>query len=174
MSYRTLTFLFLLCALHPAFAEEKFTVDALQAKFAAASDLRLVNDVSDLPPDVVVMMNHIPWLQGQGLANFGDVWAIGDAPRPGLPVARHLFSGISKVLRATVFQTSAHAPRYWLLLTEKESTEYCLYELPAQNLATVQLNEIQFSLRPNKQGRPPRKIPECKHQSLVHEFQTLP
>jgi hypothetical protein len=75
----------------------------LQKEFASAKDLVLVNRVSDLPPDANSKLDHIPWLQGLRLADFGAPWGVGDSPAVGLPIGQHLFSGVSERLVAVVF-----------------------------------------------------------------------
>jgi hypothetical protein len=155
----------------PSARSYAFEPTALQKQFASARELQLVNAASTLPPDVREKLDHIPWLHRLGLAEFGGDWAAGDAPEANRPLGRHLFSGISTEIAAVVFQTHGQASHIRLLLAPRNSSEYCLFELPSQNIASVRLSEIQFLLRPPRASEPNRDAPRCHSQSTTKEFQ---
>ena len=145
----------------------------LQKEFASAKDLVLVNRVSDLPPDANSKLDHIPWLQGLRLADFGAPWGIGDAPAPGLPIGQHLFSGVSDRLVAVVFFTNAHFPQVRLLLAHRNDPEYCLFDLQLSQVGGLTLETVRWVARVGQRAAADAG-PVCSKQMTREEFRTSP
>jgi hypothetical protein len=145
----------------------------LQKELASAKDLAVINRVSDLPPDALSKLDHIPWLQGLRLADFGAQWGVGDAPAPGLPLGQHLFSGVSDRLVAVVFFTNAHSAQVRLLLAHRNDPEYCLFDLQLAQVGGLSLENVQWLARSGQRAAADA-APTCSKQTTREEFRTSP
>lgn len=145
----------------------------LQKDFASATDLVLVNRVADLPPDANSKLDHVPWLHGLRLADFGAPWGVGDSPAVGLPIGQHLFSGVSDRLVAVVFFTNAHGPQVRLLLAHRNDPEYCLFDLQIAQLGGLSLENVRWLARSGQRAAADAG-PTCSKQTTREEFRTSP
>lgn len=145
----------------------------LQKEFASAKELLLVNRVSDLPPDANSKLDHIPWLHGLRLADFGAPWGVGDSPAAGLPIGQHLFSGVSDRLVAVVFFTNAHGPQVRLLLAHRNDPDYCLFDLQIAQPGGLSLENVRWLARSGQRAAADAG-PTCSKQTTREEFRTSP
>ena len=141
--------------------------ERLQDAFASAKNLELIHQVTHLPPDAVSKIEHIAWLHGNGLAEFGDDWQMGDAPRPGVPRAQHLFSAVSEDLVAVAFLTSVLETKLRLIIAKRHSPSYCLLSLSDQSLLSLQLSRLQQLARSQAAS-------QCVEQNVNADFRTTP
>ena len=105
-----------------------------------------------------------------GFANLGEEWSPGDALRPDVPRALHLFSAYSDNVVGNVFLVGGHQTMIFALLAHRHTKDFCIFKLPSITLTSLRISVVQEILKPDR-DQMIGPIPKCQAQSLGRSVQ---
>jgi hypothetical protein len=128
----------------PLFAQASpMNVQVIERAFANATDLKLINKLSDLPPDVVhAFRSVVSW---ESIVDWGETWNETDVIGRE-PTSQHVFSAVSKHVAVVVFQSGGIDGRSTtVVVAQRGKPGYCVYRLG--DALPREMSAIQWSVR---------------------------
>jgi hypothetical protein len=146
---------------------------ALQHDFSTAKDLIIEPRWQALDKDAAAPLTHVGrQIVGAkpGFANLGEEWSPGDALRPDVPRALHLFSAYSDNVVGNVFLVGGRETMIFALLARRHAKDFCIFKLPPITLTNLRVSVVQEILKPGR-DEVIGPIPKCQAQSLDRPVQ---